>query len=91
MSDLPVQTLMKALIPGIRAGALWMICLGTQPDAILLDLKMPDTSGFELAKACTPLVTTSRTPIFLFRGESAGQSREYGGFPGSSRFFMRSP
>jgi PleD family two-component response regulator len=41
-----------------------------KPDAILMDLMMPEFSGFELCQSFRDLSYTSRIPIFVVSGES---------------------
>src|SRR6202049_3613187 len=66
------------------------LALEHKPDAILLDLMMPDTSGFELCQSLHTLSYTSRIPIFIVSGESAGKYREHVASLGA-RGFLRSP
>ncbi len=40
-----------------------------RPDAILLDLSMPELSGFELCRALSSLTFTQQIPIFIISGE----------------------
>jgi DNA-binding response OmpR family regulator len=65
------------------------MALEHKPDAILLDLMMPDTSGFELCQSLHTLSYTSRTPIFVVSGESAAKYREYVGSLGARGFFEK--
>jgi response regulator RpfG family c-di-GMP phosphodiesterase len=65
------------------------LALEHKPDAILLDLMMPDTSGFELCQSLHTLSYTSRTPIFVVSGESAAKYREYVGSLGARGFFEK--
>ena len=53
------------------------LALDHKPRAILLDLMMPDCSGFELCQSFHNLSYTARIPIFVVTGESAGKYREY--------------
>jgi DNA-binding response OmpR family regulator len=65
------------------------LALEHKPDAILLDLMMPDTSGFELCQSLHTLSYTSRTPIFVVSGESAAKYREHVGSLGARGFFEK--
>jgi DNA-binding response OmpR family regulator len=65
------------------------LALQHRPDAILLDLMMPDTSGFELCQSLHTLSYTSRTPIFIVSGESAAKYREYVTSLGARGFFEK--
>jgi putative two-component system response regulator len=49
------------------------LALEQQPDAILLDLMMPNFSGFELCQSFQSLTYTSNIPIFVVTG--AGEAR----------------
>src|SRR5260370_8330088 len=66
------------------------MALEHKPDAILLDLMMPDTSGFELCQSLHTLSYTSRTPIFVVSSEPAAKYREYVGSLGA-RGFLKTP
>jgi len=65
------------------------LALQHRPDAILLDLMMPNTSGFELCQSLHTLSYTSRTPIFIVSGESAAKYREYVTSLGARGFFEK--
>ena len=53
------------------------LALEHKPAAILLDLMMPDCSGFELCQSLHTLSYTARIPIFVLSGESAAKYRDY--------------
>src|ERR1700686_2451991 len=53
------------------------LALEHKPDAILLDLMMPDCSGFELCQSLHTLSYTARIPIFVLSGESSAKYRDY--------------
>ncbi len=65
------------------------LALEHKPDAILLDLMMPDCSGFELCQSIHTLSYTSRIPIFVVSGESAAKYRDYVTNLGASGFFEK--
>jgi CheY-like chemotaxis protein len=65
------------------------LALQHRPDAILLDLMMPNTSGFESCQSLHTLSYTSRTPIFIVSGESAAKYREYVTSLGARGFFEK--
>ena len=65
------------------------LALEHKPDAILLDLMMPDCSGFELCQSIHTLSYTSRIPIFVVSGESAAKYRDYVSNLGASGFFEK--
>jgi len=65
------------------------LALEHKPDAILLDLLMPNCSGFELCQSLHTLSYTSRIPIFVVTGESAAKYRDHMSSLGASGFFEK--
>jgi DNA-binding response OmpR family regulator len=65
------------------------LALEHKPAAILLDLMMPDCSGFELCQSLHTLSYTARIPIFVVSGESAAKYRDYVSSLGASGFFEK--
>ncbi|MGA7908506.1 MAG: response regulator [Candidatus Sulfotelmatobacter sp.] len=65
------------------------LALEHKPAAILLDLMMPDCSGFELCQSLHTLSYTGRIPIFVVSGESAAKYRDYVSTLGASGFFEK--
>ena len=65
------------------------LALEHKPSAILLDLMMPDCSGFELCQSIHNLSYTSRIPIFVISGESAAKYRDYICNLGASGYFEK--
>jgi response regulator RpfG family c-di-GMP phosphodiesterase len=65
------------------------LALQHKPDVILLDLMMPNCSGFELCQSLHTLSYTSRTPIFVVSGESAAKYHDYVSGLGASGFFEK--
>ena len=65
------------------------LALQHKPRAILLDLMMPDCSGFELCQSFHNLSYTSRIPIFIVSGESAAKYREYMSSLGARGYFEK--
>ncbi len=65
------------------------LALGHRPRAILLDLMMPDCSGFELCQSFHNLSYTARIPIFVVTGESSAKYRDYMGTLGAAGFFEK--
>jgi CheY-like chemotaxis protein len=47
-----------------------------KPDFIFLDIQLPDTTGFEVAKAIRALETSSRVPIVALTGTSDGTAEK---------------
>lgn len=65
------------------------LALGHRPRAILLDLMMPDCSGFELCQSLHNLSYTARIPIFVVTGESAAKYRDYMAGLGAAGYFEK--
>lgn len=65
------------------------LALEHKPAAILLDLMMPNCSGFELCQSFHNLSYTTRIPIFVVSGESAGKYREYMSGLGAAGYFEK--
>jgi DNA-binding response OmpR family regulator len=65
------------------------LALEHKPGAILLDLMMPDCSGFELCQSIHNLSYTARIPIFVVSGESASKYRDYVCNLGASGYFEK--
>jgi DNA-binding response OmpR family regulator len=65
------------------------LALQHKPRAILLDLMMPECSGFELCQSLHNLSYTARIPIFVVTGESAAKYRDYMNNLGATDFFEK--
>jgi DNA-binding response OmpR family regulator len=65
------------------------LALEHKPRAILLDLMMPECSGFELCQSFHNLSYTARIPIFVITGESAGKYRDYMSNLGAVGYFEK--
>jgi CheY-like chemotaxis protein len=65
------------------------LSLEHKPDAILLDLRMPKFSGFELCRSLHSLSYTSMIPIFVISGEAGGQNKEYCEALGAKGYFQK--
>jgi CheY-like chemotaxis protein len=48
-----------------------------RPDAILLDLRMPKYSGYELLQTFTSFSRTQTIPVIIVSGEAGGQTKEH--------------
>lgn len=53
------------------------LALEHKPDAILLDLRMPKYSGYELLQTFTGLSHTQKIPVIVVSGEAGGQTKEH--------------
>jgi DNA-binding response OmpR family regulator len=65
------------------------LALEHKPRAILLDLMMPDCSGFELCQSLHNLSYTARIPIFVVTGESAAKYKDYMSNLGAAGYFEK--
>jgi DNA-binding response OmpR family regulator len=65
------------------------LALEHKPRAILLDLMMPECSGFELCQSLHNLSYTARIPIFIVSGESSAKYRDYMNNLGATDFFEK--
>jgi CheY-like chemotaxis protein len=53
------------------------LALEHQPDAILLDLRMPKYSGYELLQTYTSFSHTQNIPVIVVSGEAGSQTKEH--------------
>jgi CheY-like chemotaxis protein len=53
------------------------LALEHKPDAILLDLRMPNYSGFELCQTFTGFSSTQLIPVIVVSGEAGGKTKEF--------------
>jgi len=65
------------------------LALEHKPAAILLDLMMPEFSGFELCQSLHSLRYTSGIPIFVVTGESGNRFRDQCSQLGASGYFEK--
>jgi CheY-like chemotaxis protein len=59
------------------------------PDAILLDLRMPKYSGYELLQTFTSFSRTQTIPVIIVSGEAGGQTKEHCKQLGSAGYFEK--
>jgi CheY-like chemotaxis protein len=52
------------------------LALEHKPDAILLDLRMPNYSGYELLQTFTAFSHTQKIPVIIVSGEGGAQTKE---------------
>ena len=60
-----------------------------KPDAILLDLRMPGYSGFELCKTFTSFSATQLIPVFVISGEGGAKTKEFCRDLGAAGYFEK--
>lgn len=65
------------------------LALEHNPDAVLLDLRMPKFSGLELRNSFQALSRTSGLPIFVISGESSAKYKELCDEVGVAGFFEK--
>lgn len=53
------------------------LALEQKPDAILLDLRMPKYSGYELLQTYTSFSHTQKIPVIIVSGEAGAQTKEH--------------
>ena len=53
------------------------LALEYKPDAILLDLRMPKYSGFELCQTFTSFSSTQLIPLFVISGEAGSKTKNF--------------
>jgi CheY-like chemotaxis protein len=53
------------------------LALESKPEAILLDLRMPKYSGYELLQTFTSFSHTQQIPVIIVSGEAGGQTKEH--------------
>ena len=53
------------------------LALEHKPDAILLDLRMPKYSGFELCQTFTSLSATQLIPVIIVSGEAGAKTKDF--------------
>jgi len=53
------------------------LALEHKPDAILLDLRMPKYSGFELCQTFTSFSSTQLIPVFVISGEAGSKTKNF--------------
>jgi DNA-binding response OmpR family regulator len=65
------------------------LALQHKPDAVLLDLMMPNFSGFEVCQTLTGLSYTQQIPIFIASGEAATKYKVFCQNLGSAGYFEK--
>jgi CheY-like chemotaxis protein len=65
------------------------LALESKPDAILLDLRMPKYSGYELLQTFTSFSRTQVIPVIVVSGEAGGQTKEHCKQLGAAGYFEK--
>ncbi len=65
------------------------LALEHKPDAILLDLRMPKYSGYELLQTFTSFSRTQMIPVIIVSGEAGGQTKEHCKQLGAAGYFEK--
>ena len=65
------------------------LALEHKPDAILLDLRMPGYSGFELCKTFTSFSATQLIPVFVISGEGGAKTKDFCRDLGAAAYFEK--
>src|ERR1700733_67967 len=65
------------------------LALEHRPDAILLDLRMPKYSGYELLQTFTSFSRTQIIPVIIVSGEAGGQTKEHCKQLGAAAYFEK--
>ena len=65
------------------------LALEHKPNAILLDLRMPKYSGYELLQTFTTFSHTQKIPVIIVSGEAGGQTKEHCKQLGAAGYFEK--
>jgi CheY-like chemotaxis protein len=65
------------------------VALESKPDVILLDLRMPKYSGYELLQTFVSFSRTHTIPVIIVSGEAGGQTKEYCRQLGAAGYFEK--
>src|SRR5215472_12800928 len=65
------------------------LALESKPGAILLDLRMPKYSGYELLQTFTSFSHTQKIPVIIVSGEGGGQTKEHCKQLGAAGYFEK--
>src|ERR1700733_2309160 len=65
------------------------LALEHRPDAILLDLRMPKYSGYDLLQTFTSFGRTQMIPVVIVSGEAGGQTKEHCKQLGAAGYFEK--
>jgi DNA-binding response OmpR family regulator len=65
------------------------LALESKPDAILLDLRIPKYSGYELLQTFTSFSHTQKIPVIIVSGEAGSQTKEHCKQLGAAGYFEK--
>jgi DNA-binding response OmpR family regulator len=65
------------------------LAMQNKPSAILLDLRMPRFSGFELCRTFSALTSTQLTPVFIVSGEAGSTTKSLCKELGATAYFEK--
>jgi DNA-binding response OmpR family regulator len=65
------------------------LALEHKPDVILLDLRMPGYSGFELCKTFTSYSVTQLIPVYVISGEGGAKTKDFCRELGATAYFEK--
>jgi len=65
------------------------LALEHKPHAILLDLRMPNYSGYELLQTFTAFSHTQKIPVIIVSGEAGGQTKDHCKQLGACAYFEK--
>ena len=65
------------------------LALESKPDAILLDLRMPKYSGYELLQTFVTFSRTQTIPVVIVSGEAGAQTKEHCKQLGAAEYFEK--
>ena len=65
------------------------LALESKPEAILLDLRMPKYSGYELLQTFTSFSHTQKIPVIVVSGEAGGQTKQHCKQLGAAGYFEK--
>lgn len=65
------------------------LALESKPEAILLDLRMPKYSGYELLQTFTSFSHTQKIPVIIVSGEAGSQTKEHCRQLGAAGYFEK--
>ena len=65
------------------------MAMQNKPDAILLDLRMPEFSGYELCRTFASMTSTQLIPVFVVSGEAGATTKELCKQLGATAYFEK--